>query len=812
MNRSKYARAAYPVILFALVVVAIWPFLARQGLPRDTDAELHVFRLAELASLVSTGELYPRWAPHFFYGYGYPIFNYYAPLAYYLGLPVTLITGFDAVAGVKAVFALTFLAGALGIFGYVRDFWGRRAALISAAIYIYSPYLLYVDPHARGDLAEFLSFGVFPIALWSYGRLLVKQTRARFLAALLSTALVILSHNLMAMVFFALLCAWVLWQSGVVVSGMKQTAPVLQGARAWFVDHGLWMVIALLLGVGVAAFFWLPVALEQDAVNLSRLIGDGGHFDFRNHFLSLQELLGPATWLDWGATEPDFTLNLGMMQWLMALLGVGGIVTGIAAHRGQASFFVVAALSLVFLMTPWSAAIWEAVPLMPFLQFPWRLLGPAAAVMAVLGGIGVHSLLRLTARNGHKHHIAPAADGGVVSSAVVERILRAAQPWIPGCILFLVLCQTLPLMMVPPWPQAPWDTSTRAIIAIERQGKWIGTTSTADFVPSTVDVLPSPQGAMLNPFMSGEPLDRVNYASVPDSARVRSEALTPLHTRYVVNTNKPFPLRLFQFAFPGWEVTIDGEIVEAQIGRPEGFIVIPVPEGEHVVEVYFTETTERSVAWLTTSIALLLAVGLAFLLKESRVSALNSDDKRPFERPFERIDATTIRIAALAFALFLAIFFASHRYDLFHFRSTGWTAIPAEHKAYHDLGGQIALIGYDLEQRAQPGEVVEVTLYWKAQRDLQINYQVFVHLLDESGIPVTQSDKLNPGEFPTNRWPTDQYVRDVHRLQLPELIEPGSYTFSAGLWVQTEGWRLPYFDEEGNQIGDNVSIGQLEVR
>lgn len=49
--------------------------LSRAALPQETDAELHVFRLAELSESGCGGEWYPRWSPNFYYGYGYPIFN-----------------------------------------------------------------------------------------------------------------------------------------------------------------------------------------------------------------------------------------------------------------------------------------------------------------------------------------------------------------------------------------------------------------------------------------------------------------------------------------------------------------------------------------------------------------------------------------------------------------------------------------------------------------------------------------------------------------------------------------------------------------
>ena len=139
-------------------------------------------------------------------------------------------------------------------------------------------------------------------------------------------------------------------------------------------------------------------------------------------------------------------------------------------------------------------------------------------------------------------------------------------------------------------------------------------------------------------------------------------------------------------------------------------------------------------------------------------------------------------------------------------------AEPAQTQLSADFGEQIALIGYDLvPQSAAPGDQVTVTLYWQAQTALPINYQSFVHLLRPDGSLVTQSDHLNPGDFPTRRWPQDKYVRDVHLLQLPPDLPPGDYTLTAGLWVQTEGWRLPLLDGDGVQVDDKATLFTLTV-
>ena len=268
MIRNQLRKRGHVALLILLVGVAAWPFISRAGLPFETDAELHVFRLAELARLVSGGVFYPRWAPNFYFGYGYPIFNYYAPLAYYLGLPLALLPTVGAVVATKAVFVFTYLAGAWGIFGLVKDSWGRNAGLVAATAYIFSPYIQYVDPHARGDLAEFLSFGLFPLALWAYNRLNLNGTARAFLAGVALTAFVILSHNLMALVLYALLCAWVVWQVSIHLWNAKQGS-VQTAISHWFKDHAVWLLLTLVLGVGSSAFFWLPVALELSLIHIS---------------------------------------------------------------------------------------------------------------------------------------------------------------------------------------------------------------------------------------------------------------------------------------------------------------------------------------------------------------------------------------------------------------------------------------------------------------------------------------------------------------------------------------------------------------
>ncbi len=769
------------LVVLAVSLLAIYTFLSRSGLPQVTDAELHIYRLAELSRLFRAGEFFPRWAPNFYYGYGYPIFNYYAPLTYYLGLGIDFMPVLGPVAAVKGLFIIGLLGAGLGIYGYVRDIWGRAAGVVAAATYVYSPYMVYIDPQARGDLAEAFSFAVFPMALWAMDRLRRQPNSWNWIASSTLIAALILTHNLMAMVFVGLLLSWAIWQE--IVRGAARSTGERNGRLGRILRIRLFL--ALLAGIGMAAVFWLVVALEQDAVNLSSLIGDGGHFDYRNHFLTIKELLSGSLLLDWGASEPEYVMNLGIGQWLLAVLGVITIISGRARSRNQALYYIIAGLLLLSLMLSLSTPIWNSIPLFPFLQFPWRFLGPLAAIIAILAGVGIGTL--------------------------VDVLPSKVGLWIPAAAVALIILLALPLVQVPPWPSEFGPTTARGVLAEELAGRWLGTTSTADFVPATVETLPKPEKSLLEAIFDNRPIDRVNRVTLPEGTSVTFEEITPLYTIYKSESDRDFFLRLFLFDFPGWETRIDGDLVETAVGRPEGFIVIPVPEGNHVIEVEFQNTPARTLALGITLISVAFVLIIAWFMRG--YSSLSPEDNERVSRLYNRSDNLFLWpiLGVAIIVLFINASLIEPR-GLLHYDFDGQVAQPAAEDVFIDFGGQLALIGYDSpEDRVKLGERFSVTAYWKLLSEPITNYQVFVHVFDSDGVLVAQSDKLNPGDYPVRRWPEDKYVRDEHEIELPVDLEPGEYTIGLGLWVADKGWRLPVLDQDGNSLGDSFVISHTLI-
>lgn len=770
LDRGRKALAAVGrvewglVIALALALFASVPFLTRVGLPHDTDAELHVYRTAELSRIAREGVLYPRWASNLYLGYGYPIFHYYAPLTYHLGSWVaSLVPGASAVAGTKMVFVLGLFLASVGAYCLARDLFGPAGGVLTAAAFTLSPYVLFIDPHGRGDLAEHFAICLLPLAFYFVRRLMIAPGPGALLGTVVSLAAVVFSHNLTGLVAGILILAYWAWK---MISGRK---------RSRFV----WAPVAFMLAVGLIAFFWLPALVEYDAVKLE--VTGPGHFDFREHFLSLRELLAPSRLVDWGASGPRFRHNLGTVQWILALPAAAVIVRS-AERRGRGGgssdigYFVAGALGLVLLMLPPSMPLWETIPVMPYLQFPWRLLGPASLMLAVCAGSSV-TLLPQT------HWRRAVLAGGVA----------------------LCLVGALPLLYPPPWPADFGATTPSAILQWERESQAFGTTSTGDFLPTIVEMIPSPAETLIESFEGAGLIDKVNRATVPDDAQVAIVSHGPNHDRFRVLASQPFVLRLYTFHFPGWRAYIDGQETEIELARPEGFITVPVPEGEHTVLVRFEDTPVRTVGWVVSAGALLMLIAIVLVM--GRAGPCEADEPSSRLAPGDALPLGGV----LVLALLLRVGPVDTE-GFLYLDSPPGRALPAQNQQQQNFEDKIELLGYDLPRRqVRPGETVSVVLYWRALTPLEENYQSFVHIAEPLHTVWGQEDHLNPGGLPTARWSVGEYVWDEYEIRVRRETPPGDYRVNVGLYRRAEDYRLRLYDEDGQPQGDSLVIGTIEV-
>jgi hypothetical protein len=104
------------------------------------------------------------------------------------------------------------------------------------------------------------------------------------------------------------------------------------------------------------------------------------------------------------------------------------------------------------------------------------------------------------------------------------------------------------------------------------------------------------------------------------------------------------------------------------------------------------------------------------------------------------------------------------------------------------LDGFAELIGYYVEDAGLDQPLV-VTLYWRAKAETGTGYKVFLHLLDEAGQVIAQSDAV-PASWarPTTSWLPPEVIKDVHTLDVPADVAPGDHLI-VGLYKPATGRR-----------------------
>jgi hypothetical protein len=142
------------------------------------------------------------------------------------------------------------------------------------------------------------------------------------------------------------------------------------------------------------------------------------------------------------------------------------------------------------------------------------------------------------------------------------------------------------------------------------------------------------------------------------------------------------------------------------------------------------------------------------------------------------------------------------------------------------FGEQVRLLGYEIapgELRAQAtpldgadyrqlrsGQPVQINLYWRAQRPLDRDYTLFLHVVDAAGVRVFQRD-LPPRheDYPSSRWQPGELVVDRADLALPAL-PPGDYRLLLGLYDAASGERLA-LAAPGSPPGDPFELATVSV-
>lgn len=527
------------IVLIAVILLSTFGILSLLGPSYFTmHDDTQIGRVVSMARSLSDGQFPVRWVSDLGYGYGYPIFNFYGPLPYYIGGVLTNL-GIPAMFATKIMMGLGMILAPLLAFLVLEQFLGVLAASVSAILFMYAPYHA-VQLYVRGAVGELYATAFLPLLFYGIVAPLLSKVKPRtVLVGSLGIALTILSHTISGYASVVFYVLWILIYAGVSKFQKKNVSVVLS-------------MYLLELGIGLllSAFFWLPALFEMGYTNVAAQAG--GSADFRSHFVCISQFIN-SPWGFGGSTSGCIdgmsfklgTIHLALFLYAMFLFFVHRFTLS-NTRRILLAGFIMLFLS-VFFMLPMSAVVWEYIPGFSYIQYPWRFLSIASFALSVVAGTVFTQ-----------------------SRSLMRRIFAVS-------VIILVLFVNQQEFRPQQKTYRPIDDYESVNELKVRVSKISDEYLPYDFI--------RPKSSTLGNDSIFESEDLIKIVSIVQKSN---------YLKAIIVSSSAQPVRILKAWFPGWHYSVNGREVKATI--VEGFPIIQVLEGESVVELRLSDTPLRRTA------------------------------------------------------------------------------------------------------------------------------------------------------------------------------------------------------------------------
>lgn len=546
-------------------------------------------RIYEMTKSIHDGLFPVRWVNDLGFGYGYPIFNFYAPLPYYIG-SIFYIIGFGAIASAKIMFSLAVLAAGIGMYLFMKSFLGHLPAIASSLIYLLFPYFA-VNIFIRGAVGEYYAYSLLPWIFWGlfeiyynskkYHQIHPKNILAKrippfykgglggilyfksILITIVTLSLLIISHNLSAFMLFLILIIFFL-----VALWLSKNKKVL------LINYSIILILSFLL----SAFYTIPAITEMNYTDVKSQLS--GNFNYSNHFIC------PFQWWEspWGyagsavGCADGISFRLGKTNIIFSVLGILlGIYLILFKKKNKYNFIFLFSIFILsfslFMMTEYSQFIWQILPQIKFLQFPWRFMNFVGFSMAVIIGFLIFYL-------------------GEIKKPLV--------PFFFVLIIFMTIFQNYKLFT----PQKYYNLKDSYYTGIKRLNFTISLI-TNEYMPAGF-IRPVRQSQIpRKPFI----IEKGNGTiQITENKTGILTTRIDMKTDGIIHINKAY--------FPAWKLTINNQLTP--LNRSSTGTNFKISRGNHDIALQFEQTTAEYIAdLLTISGILALIIGIIIIRKIS---------------------------------------------------------------------------------------------------------------------------------------------------------------------------------------------------
>lgn len=361
------------VSLLAVMLLSIFSYsvLFQKGFYYAMD-DIQVRRIDETRREMKNLTFPIRWISGLSHDFGYPLFNFYSPLPYYIGGLVSAINGKDSVGAAKVTIILGFILSTVFMFLLGKELFGNVGGIVTSLFYNYSPFHS-VEIYVRGSLTEFWAFVPIPILLYSLIKIFKEGKIINIILASVSFSVLVLTHHVVAILFSPILLAIIYY---------------LHRSKVGKMDNLKLAVLSIGLGLGLSAFFWLPSFVESSLVRatmLESLI----YQSYKLYFLPIVNLINsPWGYEGFSLTEKGaMSFEIGKIHLLVIIISLPLVIKNIKSKISKLmAFFLFCLLLSVFMVTPYSQKIWETIPYFIYTHYPWRYLAITSFFSSVFSG------------------------------------------------------------------------------------------------------------------------------------------------------------------------------------------------------------------------------------------------------------------------------------------------------------------------------------------------------------------------------------------------------------------------------------------
>lgn len=578
---SKYKALLFELaVIFIITVPAFFALLNNSYFSMHDDQ--HIARLFLLDQGLKQGILYPRWVDMLGFGYGYPLYNFYPPLIYYVA-EIFHLMGFSLIWSIKMLIISGTALGAWGVYLLSKKCIGKAAGFVSSIFYTFSLYhavLIFV----RGALAEFFAASLLPFVFITLINIFEKPSRKNTILFAVIFSLLIVAHPLVALPSLLFICLFILFYAARATEKLKMFMSSMSG---------------IIMGIGMSSFFWLP-SLAEKKHTLTDIILTSELASYKLHFVYPQQLWH-SPWGFGGSAQgitDGISFQFGKIYILIFLLSLIFFVVSLlnlsrvpqnkkkemASRSSHYILFLLCFAFSIFMTTEYSSLIWDQFNPLWFLQFPWRFLTFSSFFLSLCCGYFIffisHTIHKL---NTQKNLLILGAIIAIIPMVVYQKYFK---------------------------PQYYITTSDSKRTSYEEIAWRISRTS-HEFVPKKTATTKTELDTTVVD-ITKDKIPRNLYSIISGAAEVHIIKNNFNKKILLINAADNTTIQLNTYNFPGWKLFVNNKIKHIESNNKYQLITFSIPKGKHTVALLFTRTPVRLFAESVTLISLMLALYVFF--------------------------------------------------------------------------------------------------------------------------------------------------------------------------------------------------------